>query len=236
MADTYTFTLNRDQVIKGALKKVGAIGQGEDPNTDQVTEAAESLNILVKAWQADGLPLWRIKKDFFDLSAGQAKYSTDTSFGLDAKPMKIMQVYLHDINSGSDIELVTVSRMEYNRLGKKDAQGYPTQYYYDIQNTHGELNLYPVPNTDAQLNKQLAIIYQEQVKDILVSTDVPDFPSEWNRALVYGLACDIADDYGVPLKERAYLQQRATLLKAEVLSWDQEDASVFFTKEVRGGM
>src|SRR6266704_306265 len=52
---------NRDGVITRALRIIGAIGQGETASATQITEGAEALNDLVKEFQADGMPLWKIK-------------------------------------------------------------------------------------------------------------------------------------------------------------------------------
>ena len=84
-----TFTLNRDQVITGALRILGVIGQGQAPDSTQISEAAEALNVLVKAWQADGLQVWKIATSTVDLVEGEAAYRTDTDMGLPNKPLKV---------------------------------------------------------------------------------------------------------------------------------------------------
>lgn len=229
-----TFTLNRDKVITGALRKVGAIAQGETPNSSQISDAADVLNTLIKAWQADGLPLWKIKKLGFSLTQGKSSYRTDTDWAMTSKPLKITQVLNHDNLTNADIQLITVSRQEYNLLGMKTNQGTPTQYYYDIQNTYGVVTVYPVPDAYTATNRQLQIIFQDQYDDILSANEYPDFPNEWVRALVYGLASDIADEYGVPLKERNFLYTKAQQLKAEVLAFGQEDSSLYMSINTAG--
>ena len=58
---TTTFSVTRDDIIKAALRKLGVVAQGELPTTDQITEASFSLNTMVKAWEADGMPLWALR-------------------------------------------------------------------------------------------------------------------------------------------------------------------------------
>ncbi len=58
------FSLTRDQIIKAALQKIEAIGQGETPNATQVTESAIALNALIKAWHGVGMPLWTVKQGY----------------------------------------------------------------------------------------------------------------------------------------------------------------------------
>ncbi len=74
---SYDFTATRDSIIQGALRLIGALAQGETPATAATTEAAEALNLMVKAWASDGMPLWALKQGWIlpvsstnDVSAG----------------------------------------------------------------------------------------------------------------------------------------------------------------------
>ena len=51
------FSTSRNELIAGALRIVGAVAQGETPTTAQYSEGSEALNMLCKAWMADGMPL-----------------------------------------------------------------------------------------------------------------------------------------------------------------------------------
>jgi len=57
---TYTFTQNRDEIIKGALRLVGAIETGQAPSAENMTDAATALNLYIKALQGEGLGLWAL--------------------------------------------------------------------------------------------------------------------------------------------------------------------------------
>lgn len=58
------FSVSRDDLIKTALQYIGAIGEGETPTTDQTSECAILLNMLVKARMVDGMPLWAVKTGY----------------------------------------------------------------------------------------------------------------------------------------------------------------------------
>lgn len=60
--NSYNFVQTRDNIIADAHLYVGAIGEGESPSANQVTEAARMLNMLVKLRAADGMPLWAMKR------------------------------------------------------------------------------------------------------------------------------------------------------------------------------
>src|SRR3990167_836585 len=61
---SYDFSTSRDTIIKDALLYLGAIGEGETPAADAVTEAARMLNMLMKSWAGDGMPIWSLKRGY----------------------------------------------------------------------------------------------------------------------------------------------------------------------------
>lgn len=75
----YTFGRNRDQIIKAALIKVGAIEAGDTPGSDDVTDAAVSLNAMVKHWQGTGVHIWTVAEATLFLQLEQTQYSLGSS-------------------------------------------------------------------------------------------------------------------------------------------------------------
>lgn len=53
------FTRTAGQIIAIALRKAGLLAEGEVASADQSTDALEDLNLMVKAWPAKGINLWR---------------------------------------------------------------------------------------------------------------------------------------------------------------------------------
>lgn len=53
-----TFTVTRDNLIQAAYEKLSVVALGETISSDQTTKGALALNMLMKAWEADGMPLW----------------------------------------------------------------------------------------------------------------------------------------------------------------------------------
>ena len=89
---TTAYSTTRDDIIKRALRLIGALAQGETPTATQVTEAAVALNGLVKAWAADGMPLWAITEKTIPFVSGQRVYTLSAP-----KPLKVLQVWNHKI-------------------------------------------------------------------------------------------------------------------------------------------
>jgi hypothetical protein len=226
------FELNRDQIIKGALRILGVLAQGETPTTDQVNEAAEALNLLVKAWMADGMPLWAIRKLDFPLTA-TATYTIGVGMTINTpKPLRIIQVFNRNIN-GIDIPMRIITKDEYWRLGNKSSTGNPIQLMYDPGIHSGTIYLFPVPDTTSIANNHIHIIYQRLYEDFDSSVDTPDFPQEWLDALKFGLASRLAPEYGVPATERNLINQDMMRIKQEALNFGTEEGSLFLSVDNR---
>lgn len=226
------FATDRDSIIKGALRLVGAISQGDTPTTDQVNEASEALNMLMKHWMIDGMQLWALKNTSFSLTASTNTYRIGLSQTINVpKPLKIIQVFRRNISSNIDVPIRIISKQEYNSLSNKSNTGYPIQLYYDSQRNYGDIFLYLTPDATIAAAETIHIIYQRPFEDFDASTDEPDIPQEWFDPLKFGLATRIAGEYGMPIMDQQILEQRAKKYKDEALSFDQEEGSLYFSRE-----
>ena len=233
---TTTYSTTRDDIIKRALRLIGVLAQGETPTADQVSEASVALNGLVKAWQADGMPLWAISTLPVTLVAGKSTYTIGTAVTNDIvndKPLKVMQCWNHNSTSNVDIPMRILTQNEYNRLGNKTSSGSPIQMYYQPNRDNGTLYLFPVPASTDAASQTLRLVYQRPYQDFNASTDAPDFPQEWYDAVTYGLASRLAPEYGIPAADRKTLWQETSVIKQEALSFGTEEGSLYFQVDRR---
>ena len=228
------FSVSRDDIIKRALRIIGVLAQGETPTTNQTTEAAVALNGLVKAWEADGMPLWAIKSFSIPLTAGAATYQIGLSKTVNTpKPLKVIQAFNHNVSSNVDVPIRIITRQEYNVLGNKTSTGNPIQVYYEPLNEYGILHVFPVPSTIEQTANTIVIYYQRPFEDFDVALDTPDFPQEWYDAITYGLATRLAPEYGLDMSSRKTLWQEMSVIKQEALNFGLEEGSLFFQRDFR---
>ena len=233
-SNSTNFTVTRDDIIKRALRLLGVVAQGETPTTAQVDEAAFALNMLAKAWQADGMPLWAIKQTSITLVSGQREYVMGIGQAIDIpKPLKIYEAFNRSSTSNVDIPMRPLTKQEYNLLGNKSSSGNPIQFYYDPQRVSGTLSVFPVPTTVEAAANTIVITYQRPFEDFDSATDEPDFPQEWFDALSYGLACRLAPEYGIPPTDRKTLWQEMSLIKQDALNFGLENGSMFFEVDRR---
>lgn len=229
------FNVTRDQLITSALRMIGAVAQGETPTANQISEAAEALNMMVKAWEADGMPLWGIAETSITLVAGTNKYQIGIGKTVDIpKPLKVIQAWNRDNTSKVDIPMRILTKQEYNILGNKTTSGNPIQIYYQPMLNYGDLYVFPTPATVDATNNKVYIVYQRPFEDFLVTGDNPDFPQEWLDALKYGLAARLAPEYGVPSDQRMILIREAKEIKEQALSFGTEEGSLYFQYDRRG--
>lgn len=69
------FSVSRDDIITEAMEQMGVLAEGQSPSADQLTSMSRTLNMMVKAWQADGLNLFALQKLYVYLEKDKHEYS-----------------------------------------------------------------------------------------------------------------------------------------------------------------
>jgi hypothetical protein len=73
------FSVSRDDIIQDALELLGVIEPGATPDAALVTSLARTLNMMIKAWQVDGLAVFSIKQSYLFTDRDQTEYTLSTS-------------------------------------------------------------------------------------------------------------------------------------------------------------
>ena len=158
-------------------------------------------------------------------ASGKKVYAYTTKAG---RPQKIVYAYRRDKND-IDNEVSIIGESEYMRQSNKGSSGPPVEIWYQPTLTTGTLFVWPV---DGGANwDKLMLSVQYLPDDFDAASDNPEFPIEWGDVLVYGLADQLAPEYGLPLRERAFLKQEAEFKLEEALAYDTENASVIFAMD-----
>lgn len=225
LSGTATWTLNRDQVIKGALRKLAVLPSGGTPSTNQTNDAAEALNGLVKSLHAKGMPLWKIKNTSFTTVADTASYTIGPSQTVNATtPLRVIQA-LYVPSGGNNTPMNIYNRYDFNDL-PTNASGTPVNLYYQPLRTTGTITLWPTPSDSTT---DIVIHYEAPFDDLTSGSDDLDFPSYWITALIYNLAWLLAPEFGIPPQDRTLLSQEAKYWTDEALSIGTEEGSLFLS-------
>lgn len=227
---TAIYTQSRDQVINGALRVLGVIGSGDKATPEDYSNCSEALNLYIKQLQTKGMPLWKVEDLQVPMVNNQYVYNLGpTGDVICTRPLRVVMAFIRSPQN-NDTTLQVISRQEYMQLGYKPSQGIPNQCYYDPQLNNGVLYVYNNPNTTGYT---IHLQVQMPVDDVLTPSQIPDFPSEWFNCLKFGLADQLALEYGVPAQVRAELAQRAEKYLEMMTDWSQEEASTSFVPEMR---
>lgn len=229
-----TWTLNRDQVITGALRKLAVIASGQTPSTQQVTDANEALNALIKAFHADGMPVWKITSTTFTVTSGTSSYTIGPSGSTvtAVQPLKVIQA-VYTPSGGNNTPMTIVNRYDYKYLPLSSSiVGLPVELYYQPLATTGVIKLWPTPNDSTTT---VTINYQAPYEDMDSASDNFDFPAYWIQALIYNLAWSLSPEYGIPPTDRGLISKEAMYWKEQALSYGTEEGSMFIQADLRKG-
>ena len=233
------FTCTRDQIVTAVLKECGALDGSGTPDTQDVADVTFALNILIKAWIKNGMPLWKVVELVVPMLANQATYNigpsaTGTGALVTDKPLRVLNAFLRNLVGGStnqDLPLTPLSREEYAAFGNKTQASIPNSFYYQPLVPNGLLTMYPPVSASAQY--ELHLYVQVPINDIVNAGDIPDFPAECYQALKWNLCAEVGGQYVTSEVKLRRIDQYAAKYKAEMENWSQEEASIYmgYSKE-----
>ncbi len=224
---TTVWSLQRDAVINGALRKLAVLSGGSSAAAYETTNAAEALNAMIKGFQADGMPVWAIKKYTMTTMSGTSAYNIGVSQTLNTPmPLKVLQAYRN-----ANVPMNIYTNYNYNLLPLSTSSDVPINLYYQPLSTYGTINLWPIPNDSTTT---ITLVYQRPFEDMNIATDDFDFPSYWTEALIYGLAWRLCPEYGVPLQDRATFQKEAEFFHQQALFFGAEEGSIYLSPDWAG--
>ena len=128
--------------------------------------------------------------------------------------------------------MLMMARLDYQALPNKTTPGIVTQFFYDPQQGEGaytqptgQMNVWPAPSS---VEFGMRFTAQRPIQDIASLANIPDFPVEWNAALKWNLAMELAPEYGTPTEQVSIIKDRAEHWYGLASSWDRESESLLF--------
>lgn len=309
---TATFARNRDQLIKSALRKIGAFEAGETPDAESVNDASDALNTMLKHWQGQGVQIYKTVEAILFPQVAQTRYSigvTSTDHATESwveteltvaaangaatvtvdsvtgiattykigvelddgtmhwttvngapagqvvtltavltddaaignrviayqtslvRPLKILSARSYNFDSAIDTPVEEMDRIEYQEMPNKTASGSVNGYYYDRRtNSLGYLYLWPAPDT---IDNAIKMTVAKPIEDFSAAGNDADLPQEWIRAIEWGLADEIAEEYDVPEPKRSRIASRAAQYLNEANWWERELLTIEFVPDIR---
>lgn len=175
-------------LVRSALRLIGAISSSETPAADESTDALESLNMLLASWGASRF-LSASTAKVTKTMTGALSYTIGPSGDINAtRPTAIYTA--HWTVGGLDYPLQVLDYADYQDIGIKNVGGIPEYITLKPDNPLSTVYLFPVPADGV-----LTIDNVRPATDLTLADDLP-YPPEWIRALKFNLAIEIAPEYG----------------------------------------
>lgn len=227
------WALNRDQLITVALRKLTVIPSGGTPSASQINDCVDSLQAIVKAFNADGMALWKRSNTTFNTVSGTSSYTIGTGSTISVpRPLKLLKALAFQSSTADGVPMEIETQYDFNTL-PVTATGFPTHISYLPGRTTGTISLWPQPDSSTY---QVKLYYQLPYEDMDSSTNDFDFPPEWMMAIIYNLAWVMAPEYGIPILDRKQLQAEADYWHAFALSMGSEEGSIKLQPDDKGMM
>lgn len=180
-------------LVKAAMRKIGAIASGETPTADEVSDGMSALNLMLASWSNENLLIPTLTREEFALVSGQASRTIGTGGNFNTtRPVEIDRVHVEDAN-GSEYPIELISIGEYAAIADKALTSeLPSKVYYDETAPLGILHFWPVPSSTRNL-----VIYSAKLIGSYTSsaTDVT-LPPGYDEAIIYNLAIRLAPEFG----------------------------------------
>lgn len=160
-------------------------------------------------------------------SSGATVYSYTTIL---ERPLRITDAQRRV--DGVDIEIELSARSEYFQQPNKTQRGPVLMAHYSPQLTNGRLYVWP---TGSSVKETLRFTFERVLEDMDTNADDFDLPVEWLECFKFGLAYRLAIEFSMTAKLQV-LKAEAEQREAELLAFDQEYASIYFSPDLRQRM
>lgn len=225
--------LSRDTIINAALRKCQILAEGSTANANQLTTGAEALNALVTEFVAIGMPIWKRTDRDITLVNGQVTYTLGVGQAINtAYPTHLLQARYKPGNADTIRDVEIKADFDFKLL--PDSDGVPVSVTYKPLVNQGILSVWPTPDSSVPSGSIIKITYTTPFEIFNAAADTPDFPQEWNNALIYGLAALLADEYALSIADKQWLDKQAEKHISTALASGMEDGSWYFQIERQG--
>lgn len=227
-SNSYSFTVSASDIVNAALRTLQVIDQQATANSYDLTFGIQALNLLLKSFATQGLPLWAIEWIQVPMVASQTSYTIGPggNVNLSYRPTRLFSAFLRTTSSNTDVTLLVISRQEYEILGSKLDTSIPNQVYYDNQLALPVAYFFNVPVDNSTV---AWLSMQRPLQDIVNTTDNFDVPQEWFMFLKWALAEELLLEYSVPSSVSQLVLRQAERYREQAFNMSQEEASVYFS-------
>ena len=191
------------QIGTTALRLLGVAAAEQPLSADMAQAALDALNTMLDGWSIERLMVWERPRYTLPLVPGQGAYT----WGATPPPLPAPDFFAYApvrleiclLNIGGSpaqewpLQILTQEEYETGVWLKTLQSGYPEAVYLEDRQPHNVLHVYPVPTVAYTL---ILLPWQQHVP-YAAWDSVLEWPNGYARAMVYGLALELAPQYAV---------------------------------------
>lgn len=180
------------ELITRSMRLANILGEGQQPSGDQASDALDTLNELLDAWNTDSLVLYQTTNDVLATVPNQAVYTVGTGGNLNTdRPVQINSMYVE--YQGVSYPVYEINQDEYNLLSLKSmTQVFPRFFLYVNTYPLGTLTLWPTPT----LANTLVMSVDRVLSQVPNTSTALTLPPGYAKALRANLAMELCVEYG----------------------------------------
>ena len=184
------------ELIKGSLRLIGMLAEGEEPSASVMQDAIMAMNQMIQSWDTERLSVFSTQDQVFTWPAYTASRSIGpTGDFVGNRPIEVDDAtYFKDPSSGLSFGVKLINQQQYDGIAFKTVTStYPQVLWVNNTFPDMELTIYPVPIKALEWH----IISVDQLTEVdSVATDIY-FPPGYLRAFRFNLAMELAPEFGV---------------------------------------
>lgn len=174
-------------IVRAAGRKIGV----HDMDGSEINDGIEALNSMLKQWSASKSAVNAITRESFSISAGTASYTMGDGATIDSVwPILITSAFIRI--DDTDYPLATFPAENYAYTGRKADRQRPLAIYYERTYPYGTLFFWPTPDSTYTVH----LWSRKGFTEYTAPTTTVSLPPEYEPAMVYNLAIEMAPEYG----------------------------------------
>ena len=177
-------------LIKGALRLIGAVDADSALTANEAADGMEALNGLVGSLANDELLVYTINKETFNVTGGTATYTLGPSGAWNTtRPVRIDAAKY--LVGDDEFDLHICTDQEWQSIENRAVSGFPEFLHNSDAFPLSTVSLWPVPSA----SDQVVLFTWKQIGAFSAVTDVISLPPGYERMLRYNLAIELAPEY-----------------------------------------
>lgn len=207
-------------LVKGSLRLLGVLASGEEPTAAEAEDALNSLNSMIGSWRNERLMAYAVLPKSFPFVAGKKSYTIGPGGDWDTeRPARVTKVQLTYTQTGTadplNLPVAMLDLDQYQRIVVPEtASSIPQVCYVDDGFPARTIYFYTVP-TEVY---SVVLFCWVGIETFATLDDVIELPDGYERALRYGLAVELAPEYG--LEPSATVAANAVSARATIKSYN----------------